>query len=68
MISFVSDCIFGVALFIWIPVESTLYGWIFLEFGFNGIWNSEEDLRLSFVSLVFFHFVWKALGQRGSVD
>jgi len=36
--------------------------------GFNGIWNSEEDFRLLFVSLVLFHFVWKALGQRGSVD
>jgi len=49
----------------WIPVESILYAWIF--FGF-GIWNLEEDLRLSFVSLVLFYFVWKALGQRGSVD
>ena len=52
----------------WIPVGSTLYAWIFFGSGFNGIWNSEEDLRLSFVSLVLFHFVWKALGQRGSVD
>jgi hypothetical protein len=40
----------------------------FFGLGFNGIWNSEEDLRLLFVSLFLFHLVWKALGQRGSVD
>jgi hypothetical protein len=52
-------CLFGFRL--------DLY-WIFFGFGFNGVWNSEEHLRLSFVSLVLFYFVWKALGQRGSVD
>jgi len=30
-------------------------------FEFNGIWNSEEDLRLLFVSTVLFHFIWKPL-------
>jgi len=37
-------------------------------FGLNGIWKSEEDLRLLFVFFVLFYSVWKALGQRGSVD
>jgi len=37
--------------------------------GFNWIWNSEEGFRLLFVCLFYLLcFVWKALGQRGSVD
>jgi len=40
-----------------------------VDLGFNGIWNSEEDLRLLFVCFFgFVLFVWKALGQTGSVD
>jgi len=54
-ISFLSDCVFGFTLYVWVL------------FGF-GIWNLEEDLSFSFVSLGLFYFVWKALGQRGSVD
>jgi len=53
--SFVSICVFGFAWFIWIPVLSKLYAWIFLGFGFNGILNSEKDLRLVFVSLVLIY-------------
>ena len=55
-ISFVSDCVFGF----------TLYAWGF--FGFNGIWNLEEDLRLSFVSLVCFISSGKPWAKGGSVD
>ena len=63
-------------LCIWICTVYLDSGWIYIVcldffgfgFGFNGIWNLEEDLRLSFVSLVLFYFVWKALGQSGSVD
>jgi hypothetical protein len=54
-ISFLSDCVLGITLYVCVA------------FGLNGIWKSEEDFRLSFVSLVLVHFIWKGLGQRGSV-
>ena len=54
-ISFVSGCVFGF----------TLYAWIFFGFGFNGIWNMEEDLRLSFVCLALFHLSGKPWAKGG---
>jgi len=49
----------------WIPVGSTLYAWIFFGFGFNGIWNSEEDLRLLFVFFGFVLLCLESLGPKG---
>jgi len=52
-ISFVSDCVFGFTLNVWVL------------FGFNVFWNSEEDLRLSFVCLALFHLSGKPWAQWG---
>jgi hypothetical protein len=52
-IDFVSDCAFGF----------TLYVWIFVGFGFSGIGNLKEDLRLSFVSLGLLHL--ESLAPKG---
>jgi hypothetical protein len=52
-ISFVSDCVFGFALF---SLDLDLTGF--------GTWRRILDFRL----FLWFCFVWKALGQRGSVD
>jgi len=40
-----------------------MLGFCFFGFGSNGIWNLEEDLRLSFVSLVLFRL--ESLGPKG---
>jgi len=50
-ISLFSDCILGFTLFIWIS----------FGFGYNWIWNLEEDLRLTFVVL----FCLEGLGPKG---
>jgi hypothetical protein len=40
-----------------------------LDLGLIGFGTWRMDLGFClFVSLALFHFVWKALGQRGSVD
>jgi hypothetical protein len=52
----------------WILVGFTSYASIFFGFRFNGIWNLQEDRRLSLVSVILPHFISKAFGQRGSID
>jgi hypothetical protein len=54
-ISFISDCGLGF----------TLYASVF--FGLNGIWNWEEDLRLSLVSLVLFYLSGKLWAKGGEL-